>query len=256
MLIREQDITIAGHGAGNPSTKNMYSYLESRYSQKAPNGLRKGLVAVRRRKDLDTAKRAAFREAYRSILGRNIYSQSLREYVFKPYKGAYYSDCSSSGDACYTKAGAETPWLNTAGIYTSSLFETVPVIIEAGHVKNPEILRVGDALLFRGNDPDRPLQIGHVEYIYDTPAESSWHWVQDGAGWYYQDADGNNKKGWEIIEQTDGGGKHWYYFNSKGRAVTGVQIIDGARYYFQPDGPLECALCITDESGALVPWYV
>ena len=257
-MIREREIVLAGHGSSVPSTKNMESYLESRYNQKADNGKRKGLVCVLRIKGgLTPAEQVAFHDAYSSILGRNIYSQSLREYVFTPYKGSYYSDCSSSGDACYSKAGHEVGWLNTAGIYQSAKFETVPVEIEAGHVKNPEILQVGDALLFRGNDPSRPLQIGHVEYVFSTPAQDpGWHWVQDGAGWYYQDVSGNNKHGWELIEQTDGGGTHWYYFNSRGRAVTGVQIIDGARYYFQPDGPLECALCVTDEKGALVPWYV
>ena len=46
------------------------------------------------------------------------------------------------------------------------MFETVPVKIENGHITNPEILKVGDAILFVGSDPSRPKQIGHVEFIY------------------------------------------------------------------------------------------
>ena len=39
--------------------------------------------------------------------------------------------------------------------------------IVKGHITNPEILKVGDCLLFVGSDPSRPLQIGHVEYVYE-----------------------------------------------------------------------------------------
>lgn len=46
------------------------------------------------------------------------------------------------------------------------MFETVPVKIKNGHITNPEILKVGDAILFVGTDPSRPKQIGHVEFIY------------------------------------------------------------------------------------------
>lgn len=45
-------------------------------------------------------------------------------------------------------------------------------MIENGHITNPEILKVGDAILFVGNDPDRPRQIGHVEYVYEIKASA------------------------------------------------------------------------------------
>ena len=256
-MTRERDVEICGHGAQVPRVTNLETYCSNRYAQKADNGLRKGLVAVRRiRGGMTPGEQRLFHDAYMSILGRNYYSQKLREHVFVPYNGSYYSDCSSSGDACYGRAGHPVGWLNTAGIYQSSDFETVPVIIDKGHVTNPEILQVGDALLFRGNDPSRPLQIGHVEFVYSIDTDPGWHWVQADGGWYYQDKNGVNTKGWRLIEQTDGLGSHWYYFNARGRAVTGAQVIDGARYYFQPDGPLECALCVTDERGALDVWFV
>ena len=173
MAVTEKDITISGHGSGTPSTKNMYAYLESRYKSIAPNGKHKGVVAVRRLKKITDSGRKKFHDTYKTILGRNSYNQSLRSYVYTPYKGKYYSDCSSSGCATFKKIGYNVPLLNTAGIYTSSLFETVPVKIKNGHITNPEILKVGDAILFVGSDPSRPKQIGHVEYIYSINKETT-----------------------------------------------------------------------------------
>lgn len=165
----EEQIVLCGHGSGNPSTKNCYSYLESRYNQFAPNGKRKGLAVVKRFKKLDDAGRKKFHDKYKEILGRNYYNQNLRQYVYHPYNGNYFSDCSSSLCATLQEIGYEIGLLNTAGIYSSNLFETVPVDIQNGHIMNPEILKVGDFLEFVGNDPSRPMQIGHVEGVYSMP---------------------------------------------------------------------------------------
>lgn len=177
VMITAKDITICGHGSGTPSLKNLYTYSASRYSQKAPNGKRKGIVAVRRLKALTDAGRRKFVEAYKTILGRNTYNQNLREYVYKPYPktGRYYSDCSSSICATFAKIGYNVPLLNTAGIYTSSLFETVPVTIKDGQIQNCEVLKVGDCILYRGNDPKRPQQIGHVEAVYSINERGESH---------------------------------------------------------------------------------
>lgn len=173
-VITEKDITICGHGSGRPSTKNLYTYTSTRYAQKASNGKHKGIVAVRRFKGLTDKDRSNFHDTYKTILGRNYYSQSLRAYVYKPYSnGKYYSDCSSSGIATLAKMGFKFPYyLNTAGIYNNDdLFEDVPVKIKDGHITNPEVLEVVDAILYVGNDPSRPKQIGHVEWVYAVPAK-------------------------------------------------------------------------------------
>jgi len=244
----EKNITICGHGSGFPSVKNMYDYLSNRYKQTADNGKHKGIVAVRRIKGMTDEERQAFHDAYKKLLGRNYYSQTLREYVSTPHNGRYYSDCSSSGDDCYRKAGHDVGWLNTAGIYNSSKFESVPVIIKEGHITNPEVLKVADALLFVGNDPDRPLQIGHVEFVYEIK-QSGWHWLKSSGVWYYQDENGMNSYGWKDIKETGGTKIHRYYFNSKGQMLDGCQWIDGKLYTFMPDGGLEGALCRSDGNG-------
>ena len=166
--LTEKDIIICGHGSGTPRTIRMDTYLSNRYAQKASNGKRKGIVIVRRYKYFTDEGRRKFHDTYKTILGRNTYSQSLRNYCYKKYgDGRYYSDCSSSVCLTLKEIGYDMSALNTAGIYSDSRFETVPVVIKDGHITNPEILKVGDFLEFVGNDPSRPLQIGHVEAVYE-----------------------------------------------------------------------------------------
>lgn len=166
-MVKESDWTICGHGSGKPSKKNLAEYNEKRYNSIAKNGVHKGVVAVRRIKGgMDKKHYSLFRKAYDLIMGRNIYSQDLREYCFKKYSGKFYSDCSSSGMSCYEQIGYAVGMLNTVGILTSDKFETVPVKIKDGHITNPEVLHTGDCILYAGEDASRKLQVGHVEYIY------------------------------------------------------------------------------------------
>lgn len=187
------DITICGHGSGRPRLTILAEYAAQRYAQHAKNGKDKGIVAVRRLKKMTDQGRECFRDTYKKILGRNYYDQDLRQYVYTAYKnGNYYSDCSSSICATYAKIGYSCPLYNTAGIYQSSIFEDVPVRIEKGQITNPEILKVGDAILFRGDDPSRPLQIGHVEAVYEIqnrpqPVTGNVAELQDFLNTYYKD---------------------------------------------------------------------
>lgn len=113
-------------------------------------------------------KRLAVAAKYRTIIGRNKYSQAKRDYCYKKYSdGKYYSDCSSS--VCYTYKECDLSFgiLNTVGMYNSSKLTKVPVTISKGIIQDPEKLRVGDMLLFAGNDPSRRSAgyVGHVEMV-------------------------------------------------------------------------------------------
>src|SRR5699024_12508629 len=78
-------------------------------------------------------RRKAVAAKYSTLIGRNLYSQSLRDYCFKKYKdGNYYSDCSSSICYTYKEAGESFGILITAGIYQSSKLTTVDVPINNG----------------------------------------------------------------------------------------------------------------------------
>jgi len=113
-------------------------------------------------------KRQAVCDKYATIIGRNIYSQTLRDYCFKKYSdGNYYSDCSSSICYSYQEAGYGFGNLNTAGIYQSGKLITVDVGIIAG-IPDVSRLRKGDMLEFAGSDASRPLKIGHVEMYCDN----------------------------------------------------------------------------------------
>lgn len=162
--MNEKDIKICGHGSGNPSIKNLYTYCQTRQST-AWNGTNKGLVEVRRFLTADQAKNFAL--FYSRLIGRNNYSQNLRTYVYTAYSnGKYYSDCSSSGDATYKLCGKDVGWLNTEAMHYNG--QKVNVKIVNGHIAEDDLtkLQPGDALLFRGNS-SRALGIGHVEYIYE-----------------------------------------------------------------------------------------
>jgi len=112
-------------------------------------------------------------DAYRLLLGRNIYSQEVnkRECAFVPYKdGKYYSDCSSSVRLAYKQANVGFP--NIGGNTVAQINNKNGVRIDCG-MKNgipTDIgkLRVGDLLLYAGNDKSRVAAeyVGHVEMVY------------------------------------------------------------------------------------------
>ena len=116
-------------------------------------------------------KRLAVRDKYKTILGRNLYSQPRRAYCFKKYSdGKYYSDCSSSIAKCYEAAGYPFPGNtcpNTAGMCQAAALKKVDVTIRNGVIQNPDALRIGDMLLFAGTDPSRAYvgYAGHVEMV-------------------------------------------------------------------------------------------
>ena len=268
----EKDIVICGHGSNTPSFKNLQTYNTLRHNTIADNGVCKDIVCVRRLKGFTDENRATFKKYYTTIIGRNFYNQNLREYCYVLYKGKFYSDCSSSGIKTFEKCGYKFPWtLNTAAIYNSDMFETVPVKIKDGHIQNPEVLKVGDAILYKGNDPKRPLQIGHVEYVYSMPTVLTLTpkveekksikypcWIKVGSGpdtkWYYRLKEGVNVHGWRTINH------HKYWFDETGLMAKEWKEIDGKWYYFQPESgkgaSLAGALYVSDEDGAQSILYI
>ena len=160
-------IILAGHGSGKPSTKGMNSYCQSRQAQN------RGLVEVRRFPNLTEKQRKAMHDTYATIIGRNIYSQARRLYCYVKYNGKYYSDCSSSICKTAEQIGVYGfSNLNTAGMHYK-MEKVDGVIIKNGIIQNPEILQVGDALMFKGSDPSRPLQIGHTEMVYEIKGKTA-----------------------------------------------------------------------------------
>ena len=133
-------------------------------------------------------KRLAVRDKYRTIIGKNLYSQFLRDFCYKPYKdGKNYSDCSSSICYTYREVGLSFGILNTVGMWTSDKLVDVPVTIKNGVIQNPGVLRVGDMLLYAGNDNARKAwgYVGHVEMVGE---------ISGGTVWLYGHGSGNPKR--------------------------------------------------------------
>ncbi len=114
-------------------------------------------------------KRQRVADAYSEILGRNFYSQTLRDHCYRPCAdGHYYSDCSSSVSYAYMKAGFGFGVLNTVSMYTSTAFTRVDVAVSRGIPVETDRLRIGDLFLFAGTDTGRAYAgyVGHVEMVY------------------------------------------------------------------------------------------
>ena len=150
---------------GESQREKRYSYALDFFNTYAKEGDSMASIAE---------KRLAVVAKYKTILGRNKYSQAKRAYCYKKYKdGKYYSDCSSSIALTYKEAGypfkdnngSTNP--NTVGMYQAKSLVDVPVEIKNGIVQNPEILRLGDMLLFAGSDSSRKYAdyVGHVEMV-------------------------------------------------------------------------------------------
>lgn len=131
------------------------------------------------------------RDKYKTLLGRNKYSQAKRTYVNTKYKdGCYYSDCSSSvawalKQAGYpiTYGGSSLP--NTVGFYNSKDVVEVPVKINSkGEITNPEVLCIADSLLFAGTDTSRSGSgyVGHVEMVGEITSSGKVYIYGHGSG--------------------------------------------------------------------------
>lgn len=261
----ERDITICGHGSNTPSLKNLFAYNDLRYNGRMSNGKRKQLLKVRRLKGFEKSHQDVFHNLYSTILGRNSYNQELRQYVYVPRSGKYYSDCSSSGCATYQKCGFEISLMNTAAMLNSDLFFDVPVIIKDGHITNPDVLRVGDALLYAGNINRPSLNyVGHVEYIYSTPVNLRDGWEHDGVDWSYFEDGEPVCNAWRYIDGRwyvfDGSGRmiasewfkdstgEWYYMGVDGGMLSGQWVtLKGKSYYLTKDGHMASNCYVRDE---------
>lgn len=208
-------------------------------------------------------KRQAVIDKYGTIIGRNLYSQDLRDYCYRKYKdGNYYSDCSSSICLTYEAAGLGFGSLNTAGIYHSSKLTTVDADIAQGIPDLPR-LRKADMLEFAGSDASRPLRIGHVEMYcgngvicghgsgrpsykdlaaycksrYNSWAPGGWRKELVCVRRYIQDDAATNpelpkKSGWE--QGTDGA---WsFYLGNTGEPVRNSWYLDSDAKWYWLDG--------------------
>lgn len=133
-------------------------------------------------------KRQSVVDTLRPRIGKNHYSQDAkkRECVFTPYvNGLYYGDCSSTERKAYQRAVVGFPNIgsNTTGIINNPDGVEIDCKIVNGVPTDIDALRVGDLLLFRGNDASRSYAryVGHVEMV-DSISGSKVMLVGHGSG--------------------------------------------------------------------------
>jgi hypothetical protein len=191
-----------------------------------------------------------------------------REAAEKALRGRF-DDYTKNSASLYTKAdalirrGARTPepgWQiffsrdqTFSGIYHTGLVEDVRdgrvITIEGNTSNDLDVVPNGGAVCRKSYALDN-VRI----YGYGIPDYPSWHWVQVGDAWYYQDAEGRNVYGWQLIKESAGEACHWYFFDTTGRMLTGLQQMPTGLCYLSESGPLQGALMTTDSQGYLHVW--
>lgn len=89
---------------------------------------------------------------------------------------------------------------------------------------------------------------------YSLAYEEKWDWVESGGKWYYQNQYGQNWHGWKCIKERQGDNSHWYYFANNGEMLVGAQWISDKLCLFMPLGPLQGAMCKSDDDGYQHVW--
>lgn len=148
------------------------------------------------------------------------------------------------------KADTSRDWyFEDATVQTA--IELTKELMERYNVPADHVIRHYDVT---GKICPNPYVYNHTQHTWEDfkkalvtrPTEYTVGWNHDENGWWYADTKtAYHKSCWQIING------HKYYFNPDGYAVTGWQVIDGKDYYFEPRAghDLECALYVSDKVG-------
>lgn len=129
--------------------------------------------------------------------------------------------------------------------------ELTKALMEKYNVPVDRVIRHYDVT---GKICPNPYVYNHTQHTWEAfkaalvaPTEYTLGWIHDKNGWWYADTKTTYYKlCWQIING------YKYYFNPDGYAVTDWQEIDGKWYYFEPRSghELECALYVSDQDGS------
>ncbi|MBE7718826.1 CHAP domain-containing protein [Lacrimispora indolis] len=163
-------------------------------------------------------------------------------------KGRYYKSDPLPGDQIFFRN--DTRIYHTGIVYkvTSSKVYT----IEGNTSSGSEVIANGGAVCQKeyALTNSRIDGYGRPDWSLVEQPEYTMGWNHDKNGWWYADSKTTYYKScWQIING------HKYYFNPDGYAVTDWQVIDCQDFYFEPRAghPLECALYVSDRDGVQGP---
>lgn len=159
-------------------------------------------------------------------------------------KGWYYKSDPLPGDQIFFRNNIRIYHTGIVYKVTSSQVYT----IEGNTSSGTEIISNGGAVCLKeySLSNSRIDGYGRPNWIIVEQPEYTPGWNHDDNGWYYADTTTTYYKScWKIING------HKYYFNPDGYALTGWHVIDGKDYYFEPRAghELECGLYVSDHDG-------
>lgn len=184
----------------------------------------------------------------RKLMAGDFDDYTVRQANLYKSKGAWYSK-PEIGDQIFFKN-------STRICHTGLVVDVIPstntvVTIEGNTSAGEEVIPNGGGVFQKYYKMNNSRIAGYGRPAYGKQFDFTPHWVKSGDTWYYRIAESENAHGWLKINH------HWYYFDEKSGAMqTGLQTINGERYYLEESGELEGACSITTFYGALTPWYV
>lgn len=173
------------------------------------------------------------------------------------------SDCTCGVATCVKAAGlrccrAELADLDPDYFWSGNMREGFllrgfDVLTDAKYLTSDRYLLPGDILLYDNHHAATNLDVGAMVRDEWKLRRYQPGWNRDDTGWWYAESETTFvSSNWKKINGC------WYYFDQKGYAVTGHQVINNKHFFFNPvpGHPKECALMVTDEEGALHVWEV
>lgn len=184
----------------------------------------------------------------RKLLGGDFDDYTVASAELYKQKGAWYIR-PEIGDQIFFKN-------STRICHTGLVVDIVPssntvVTVEGNTSNGSEVVPNGGGVCQKCYKMDNSRIAGYGRPAYGKQYSFTPHWVRSGDDWYYRVADGVNAHGWLTIN------KHWYYFDDRGKMLTGLQKIEGAWYVLatrEMTEELEGACCRTALSGVLSVW--
>lgn len=161
------------------------------------------------------------------------------------------TDCARLVRICVLYAGVQVSDFYTGNEKDALLATDAFVLVD---VKLPEELLRGDILVTKTK--------GHTVVVLtngvnaqskepiSTPTEYKLGWIKVGTDYYYRLAPGVNAHGWNDIKCKDGN-TYRFYFDDKGKMLTGWQHIGDYWYFFHDTvgSGLEGAMYVSDKDG-------
>ena len=186
----------------------------------------------------------------RKLMAGDFDDYTVRQADLYKQKGAWYTS-PEVGDQIFFRNSSRI--CHTGIVVDVVKASNTVVTVEGNTSSGTEVVANGGAVCQKYYSMANSRIAGYGRPAYGNQYSFTPHWVKSGDYWYYRVTDGGNAHGWQVVD------RHWYYFDEKGRMLTGLQKI-GSDYYFlttkEIDAGHEGACMQTGSGGNLREWQV